>query len=306
MNLIQRLFACGFVVLLTACSTVTKSPQPSAPVAASASAIGESRNVLELAVSNATAASERYSVGGLPISKRPAVVLENTGYAVGFSEDLIDPLWAAYYCGPYATFENGKRPNRFSTDDRVCEAAQLKHEDYNRPPGNPTYDRGHMAPNYAIATRYGRTAQLETFKLTNIVPQRSSLNQKTWKALEAEIARNFAPVCKGVWVTVGPIFEEPVTRYNGKAAMPAAFYCIIVDRTDAGKLRALALTMKQSVTGVRRLGDFLTTIRAIEQSTGIDFFAGLPDDVEERLEKAKADADWNWDLKLDPDRYTSE
>lgn len=132
------------------------------------------------------------------------------------------------------------------------------------------------------------------------------LNQATWRALEAEIARNFARSCKGVWVTVGPIFKERVTRYNGKAAMPVAFYCIVVDRTDAGQLRALALTMDQSVTGNRRMGDFITTIRDIERQTGIDFFAALPDDIEDVIEKAKADAGWNWDLILNPNKYGKE
>ncbi len=235
------------------------------------------------------------------MSEKRAKVLENVGYAVGFSEELINPLWSAYYCGPNTPSENGPRPSKFRADTRVPVASRLKHEDYNRPRGvTPTYDRGHMAPNYAIATRYGREAQLETFLMTNIVPQRSSLNQKTWKALEAAIARNFAVRNEGVWVIVGPIFDGPLTRYNAKAAMPSAFYCIVLDRTEDGDLRALALTMDQSVTGTRRLGDFITTVNAIEKSTGLNFFSELPDDVEERLETAKADADWNWDLMLDP------
>lgn len=306
MRIFQRLVAAGLIGLLAGCSTVSRTgTAPASPSAAPPTAeVSEQRSVLEYSALNRTPAVERYYLGGEPIPAEPVVTIENTGYAVGFSEDLIDPLWVAYYCGPYPTFPNGERPGRFSSDSRVRASARLKHEDYNRPKGGtPTYDRGHMAPNYAIATRYGRAAQLETFLLTNIVPHRSSLNQQTWKALEAEIARNFAPGCKGVWVTVGPIFTKPITRYNGKAAMPSAFYCIIVDRTETGTLRALALTMDQSVTGKRRIGEFITTIREIEQQTDINFFAALPDEIEDALECAKADKDWNWDLVLDANRY---
>lgn len=295
----------GILFLLAACSTTPPVPPSTATAAAVESNPDE--DVLDRSLANGTAAKERYSIGGLPIATEPMVVLENTGYVVGYSEEKIDPLWAAYYCGPQVLFTNEKRPARFSRDDRVCPSARLKHEDYNRPPGSTsTYDRGHMAPNYAIATRYGRTAQLETFLLTNVAPQRSSLNQRTWRALEAEIARNFAPACEGVWVVVGPVFRDPVTRYNGKPALPAAFFCIVLDRTEAGAFRGLALVMDQSVTGKRRMGDFITTIRDIEAQAGINFFAGLPDAVEEQLETAKADSDWNWDLVLDPDKFLGD
>ena len=46
------------------------------------------------------------------------------------------------------------------------------------------YDRGHMAPNYLIATRYGKVAQRETFLMSNIVPQTPELNRGPWRILE--------------------------------------------------------------------------------------------------------------------------
>jgi endonuclease G len=256
--------------------------------------------------------ADRYTIGGFPVSKsRPTVTLENIGYAVGFSEELKDPLWAAYYCGKDAAFISGKRPAKFSTDTRVAPAAQLVQADYNRPVGEtPTYDRGHMAPNFAIATRYGRAAQLESFLLTNVVPQRSSLNQKTWRALEAEIPYNYASHLDGVWVIVGPIFEGPITRYNGKAAMPSAFFCIIIDRTEAGKLRALALTMDQSLpylpNNPPKIGKFITTIRDIEKRTGLDFCSALPDDIEDALETHEADTGWDRALVLKINKYGND
>ncbi len=50
--------------------------------------------------------------------------------------------------------------------------AKVTHNDYT----HSGYDRGHMAPNYAIATRYGQEAQKETFLMSNIVPQLGNLN----------------------------------------------------------------------------------------------------------------------------------
>jgi endonuclease G, mitochondrial len=240
-------------------------------------------------------------VGGFPKSKIPTEVLENTGYAAGYSETLLDPLWSAYYCGPDRRYEASDRSKiQFHPDDRLPAQYRLKTSDFKRRQGGyVTYDRGHMSPNYAIATRYGSSAQKETFLLTNIAPQRSELNQETWRYLEQRIAGTYAPEYDGVWVIVGPIFGANPVRYNGRAAIPEAFYCIILDRDEkTGKLRAFALVMDQTVSGAHTIGEFATTVRNVERETGLDFFSGLPDDVESALETSKPDSGWNWGTML--------
>ncbi|MFA5258076.1 MAG: DNA/RNA non-specific endonuclease [Opitutales bacterium] len=290
MNIVRVILA-AFAMLIVSSCVSTRPPVQQAPMPPSAETPR---------MESADPRAVIYTLGGFPVDTQNSVLLLNAGYAVGYSETLMDPLWAVYYCGPNADFENGPRPNKFSTDTRVSPAAQLKHTDYNRPAGvTPTYDRGHMAPNYAIATRYGREAQLETFLLTNICPQQSGLNQQTWRAMEAAIANLYAPQFDGVWVVIGPIFDAQPARYNGLAAMPEAFYCIVVDKAPDGHLRALAVVMDQSVSGKHPLRDFATTVRAVEGMTGLDFFAALPDDVEDPLETTPAEADWNLDLMLD-------
>jgi endonuclease G len=148
-----------------------------------------------------------------------------------------------------------------------------------------------MAPNYAIATRYGRQAQLETFLLSNIVPQRSQLNQQTWADLEAFIANTLAPRLGGVWVLVGPVHGSERPRLNGKAVIPEAFYCIVVDQTPEGDLRAMAVIIGQEESGKLNLERFLATIREVERLTDLDFFPALPDDVEQQLETTRAEPD---------------
>jgi len=240
-------------------------------------------------------------VGGFPKSKIAVEVLENTGFAAGYSEALLDPLWSAYYCGPDRRYEASDRSKiGFHPDDRLPAQYRLKTSDFKRgQSGSVTYDRGHMSPNYAIATRYGDAAQRETFLLTNIAPQRSELNQETWRYLEQKIAGTYAPKYEGVWVIVGPIFGANPARYNGRATIPDAFYCIILDRDEkTGKLRAFALVMDQKVSGVHTIGEFATTVRNIERETGLDFFSGLPESEENALETAKPDSGWNWSTML--------
>ena len=38
-----------------------------------------------------------------------------------------------------------------------------------------------MAPNFAIATRYGEEMQRQTFKMSNISPQSPALNRGVWR-----------------------------------------------------------------------------------------------------------------------------
>ena len=106
-------------------------------------------------------------------------VLVNRGYAVGYSDARANPLWAAYRMQDLARIpEAPKRPERFETDRRT--AARVGPEAYS----GSGYDRGHLAPNYGIATRYGAAAQKETFLMSNIAPQRHALNAGLWQDLE--------------------------------------------------------------------------------------------------------------------------
>src|SRR5688572_15963466 len=73
--------------------------------------------------------------GGTPISQRPVNILINTGYAVGYSEDLKVPLWAAYRLGnrekdpkPDTWLDRWNRPYRFKPDTRTD--SKVTHDDY--------------------------------------------------------------------------------------------------------------------------------------------------------------------------------
>ena len=41
-----------------------------------------------------------------------------------------------------------------------------------------------MAPNWGVSICYGRQAQVETFLLTNVIPQTPALNRGLWETLE--------------------------------------------------------------------------------------------------------------------------
>jgi len=224
--------------------------------------------------------------GVLPQTNRKVVrVLENEGYLVGYSEALGSPLWAAYRVRDVATLKAPPRPDKFNVDLRT--AARIEPGVYSR----SGYDRGHLAPNYAIATRYGKVAQQETFLMSNVVPQKHALNAGAWARLEQRIATNYAGRFGEMWVMAGPIFGEQPARLKRLVAVPEAFFMIIVDERE-GQVRALGFVMNQDATEELPLEKALTTIDEIERRTGLDFLHALPDGAEDLLEERKAARVW--------------
>lgn len=225
--------------------------------------------------------------GGLPNAANyghPIVVLTNIGYLSGYCEARRNPAWVGFSLTSITVGSLMKRPSKFLTDTRTRSAT---HQDYT----NSGYDRGHMAPNYAIGTRYGQEAQRETFLMSNISPQSKELNQIWWRLLEEKEANDFAVRLERVWVVTGPVFTNAVRKLAGGVDVPTAFYRIIVDEEN-GRPRALAFLAPQTVTGREPLSEFLTTVREVERQTGLDFYAELSREVQDTLETLKAERLW--------------
>ena len=223
--------------------------------------------------------------GGAPVSvTAPARVLANTGYVVAYSDALGNPLWAAYKMTDVTLGESPPRPEEFSVDPRTV--VRIEPSVYNR----SGYDRGHLAPNYAIATRYGQQAQKETFLMSNITPQKHGLNAGLWKTLEQKIATNYPGRFGEVWVIAGPVFGARPERLQRRVAVPEAFYMIVVDESD-GRVRAQTFLFPQDATG-ESLDSYLVSIDEIERRTGLDFLSELPDEAEKALEAHKVSRAW--------------
>ncbi len=207
-------------------------------------------------------------------------VLRNDGYLVGWSDVRVNPLWVSYQVEAVEDSNIGSRPS-FQADWRTL-----------WPVGTGSYagsgyDRGHLAPNYAIAAVHGRSAQVDTFLMSNMTPQRPNLNRQLWQRLEEAVMDHFAPRFDRLQVITGPIFPERfmdnVFNRVGLVEVPEAFYKIIVAPHNEAPL-ALAFIMPQNVRGNEPLDDYLVTIDDIETRTGLNFFPDLTPEVEAVLE----------------------
>ena len=212
--------------------------------------------------------------------------LHNTAYTVGYCDALDNPAWVGY-----RVFDvNGnphppKRPEGFFVDTRT--AARVESGDYT----SSGYDRGHMAPNFAIGTRYGAEAQEQTFLMSNVCPQRHRLNAGLWKDLELKIADNYTGRYGQVWVIDGPIFGplDRLQKLHGKVPIPEAFYMIVLQQHEGG-VRAEGFIMDQDTPASGSLAPYLVSIREIERRTGLEFFPKLEPAAQTQLEEASPPA----------------
>ncbi|MDW0360251.1 DNA/RNA non-specific endonuclease [Halomonas venusta] len=208
-------------------------------------------------------------------------VLRNDGFLAGWSDVRVNPLWVSYQVEAVPDDTRiGPRPN-FKADWRTLWPVGT--DSYS----GSGYDRGHLAPNYAIAAVHGRNAQVDTFLMSNMTPQRPNLNRQLWQRLEESVMDHFAPRFDRLQVITGPIFPEHFmdNAFNrvGFVEVPEAFYKIIVVPNEEAPL-ALAFIMPQDVRGNESLADYLVTIDEIESRTGLNFFPDLAAEREAVLE----------------------
>lgn len=154
------------------------------------------------------------------------------------------------------------------------------------------YDRGHCAPNYAIAVCYGSEAQKETFLMTNILPQKPALNRQVWEGIERTEARDYRRKYGVVWVMDGPIYGDHPQRLSGGEAVPDKCFRIIVREAAKGEPEVLAYIVPQTVTGHEQAAMFQVSVDKMEEETHLDFLRELPDPVEDKVEAAVVKEAW--------------
>lgn len=213
--------------------------------------------------------------------------LHNIGYSVGYDNALASPRWSSYRVFPNRDVRL-ERPSTFKTDKRT--SALVATQEFIR----SGYDRGHMAPNYAISVCYGEDAQKETFLLSNIVPQLHALNAGLWKDLELRVAKRYVERYGVVWVQVGPVYKLPLTKKVGRLPVPDAFWMILSEyEKDAHGLRAIAyLVPHVEVWRDKELTRYIVSIRQVENLTGLNFFPQLSRETQDRLELRPAARAW--------------
>ncbi len=226
-------------------------------------------------------------LGGAPAASRQFTFLKNTGYIVGYDEARKNPAWVAYRVFP-ARYPSNKRPDGFEADERT--RARVESKAYS----HSGYDRGHMAPNHAIAVCYGIDAQRETFLMSNVVPQKHGLNAGFWMAMEQRIIKRYAPRFGDAWVICGPIYDKtkPPQKLRAGINVPSAFFLIVSKKSDEGIGTQAFIVPHQEIKERADPGKYLASIREIEEKAELNFFPNLPAEIQDALEQPRSKRAW--------------
>ena len=205
-------------------------------------------------------------------------IVDRGEFVFGWSDRLRHPVWCAYHVVKDAKYTIDKRPG-FVKDKSIPAAPSPS--DYTK----SGYDRGHLAPNHAIATRYGETAQRKTFAMSNVAPQTPELNRGVWRDVEHRIADLWTARYGEIWVVVGSISPSANGETIGgtNIDVPESFYQVIVAQ-EGMDVRALAVVFPQQVPWSAWAARYIVTIEELEKMTGLDFNPELPGFIQRPLE----------------------
>lgn len=222
---------------------------------------------------------EKISTKDLEIPHLPhniqAQLIKHTGYTVSYNKHLRIPNWVSYELTRQEAKGKEKRGDQFISDPQV-QGTIATNSDYKR----SGYDKGHMAP--AGDMKWSETAMKESFYFSNICPQHPQLNRRGWKELEEEI-REWVEADSAIIVICGPIVSKnPKTIGKNKVVIPKQFFKVLLSPYTQ-PMKAIGFLFNNQMA-VEPLSTYAVTVDSIEQLTGIDFFAPLPDNIEKRIE----------------------
>ncbi|WP_336533711.1 DNA/RNA non-specific endonuclease [Bacteroides acidifaciens] len=221
----------------------------------------------------------------IPISMTPQQeqIIRHTGYTVSYNKELKLPNWVSYELTREETKGKEKRNNRFIADPLV-KGIIATNADYAR----SGYDKGHMAP--AADMKWSPQAMKESFYFSNMCPQHPQLNRRGWKNLEEKI-RDWAIADSAIIIICGPIItKQPKTIGKNKVAVPKQYFKVILS-PFVRPMRAIGFLFNNR-QALEPLSTYAVTVDSIERLTNMDFFASLPDEIENKIEAEKNYFQW--------------
>ncbi len=199
-------------------------------------------------------------------------IVRHSYYDLAYSEEHEQAFWVYYRLTAAQVDSPQKRAGNFRADPSVRTGSATPN-DYK----NSGYDRGHLCP--AADMKQNIRAMSETFYMSNMSPQVAGFNRGIWSKLENQV-RIWARKYTFVWVVTGPLFEKTLGEIGAnRVTVPGCYYKIVYSEKN-GMIGFILPNQASSLP----LDRFAVKVDEIEAKSGIDFFPGLPDSVENRLE----------------------
>ncbi len=158
------------------------------------------------------------------------------------------------------------------------------------------YDHGHICPSYDRLC--SREANIQTFYLSNMQPQRNKFNAGLWQKMENIVSTtwNQNSLRDTLYICKGGTIDRPenilLTTSQG-LLVPKYFFMAILCKNSQG-YKAIGFWVEHLNEDRKNdsLIQYVVSIDELERLTGIDFFCNLPDDIEETAERMVFPNSW--------------
>ena len=205
------------------------------------------------------------------LPERQGTLVHHTYYVLDFNDEHHQANWVYYEMSPERLVKRAKRKDDFREDPALGECATLA--DYRK----SGYDRGHLCP--AADMAFSEKAMSETFYLSNMSPQVHACNAGVWSRLEAHVRERAED--DHLYVVTGPVFEDVRgTIGKNEVTVPGYFYKLFYSPAWQQMVAYVVPNRASS----QPVAAFAVPVDKVERLTGIDFFPGLPDELERIVE----------------------
>jgi endonuclease G, mitochondrial len=216
--------------------------------------------------------------------------IKYTHFSVRQHKDRRMPLYSIVNIDGSKRVPNIERTDIWRRDPRIA----LEYQNHRDAYGNwneGLFSRGHMTrredPNWGTE-KIATLADLDTFHVTNAVPQQQGFNAGVWLSLEDYVLDNTDDANLKVSVLTGPIFDDNDPGYFG-IKVPTSFYKIVAFKHFRTKqLTTIGYRRSQSTflaTGKRprfvfgNFDDTQVSIASIAEDTGLELHHWIEKDV---------------------------
>ena len=222
-------------------------------------------------------------------------LIDHGYYVESYNRTKCVPNWVSWHIGA-GDLGNVDRLDNFRPDLSLPGGwYEVDDDDYK----GSGFDKGHNCPSGdRTATQ---DANSSTFLMDNIIPQAPNNNQHTWEHLES-YCRDQVKKGNEVYVIMGNYGTGGTgsrgyakTIGHGRINVPAHIWKVVVIIPDGNNdlsrinsnTRVIAIDTPNDNNLSSNWEDYLTTVSAIERTTGMDLLSALPDNVESSLANKK-------------------